>query len=626
MKTHLLFWLKQTALLFFFWLALFFIQRLIFVGVYHSLFSKVPFVDLLGVFFHGFRLDISTVGYLLSPLFLFTLCFSFLSKATLQKFVFTLLWVEVFIIILVHVGELGVYDEWRHKLSSRVFMHLSNTNEITRTSGYAALFFAVFTFLLELCAAILLFKRINKANPIPVNEISQIKRAGTLSAFSFVCLPLSVILMRGGLQQIPINIDAAYFSSHIVANDAAINSAYYFGNSYFLFKKSDLPNHVAQSLSPAEKNKANAFYAFYPSDVKLFENSINPNVVFIIFEGWSANAMGCLSSGKTATPFFDKMAETGVLFTDIYAANTTSEIGNAAILSGFTGLPETPLTLYPEKHRKINALSDVFSKRGYHTSYLFSGDLMYGNIKGFLTEHRFKRLQDEKDFDQKLPKGKLNFYDEALFDKFLGELKNNSKPFFSCVFTGSTHFPYDGPIRFKDFSGEDADYLNALRYADHCLASFFEKAAREPWYKNTVFVLVSDHGHNTPKASYPQDLKSYRIPLLMYSALIKPAFRGKKIYKPGSQADIATTLLDQLSWPTDSFPFSRNLLSNRTKGGAFLSTIRGYGIVDELGGFLYHFDQKKTTSNTYKSATEYNEGSSLAKACLFTLFQYFQAL
>jgi hypothetical protein len=67
-------------------------------------------------------------------------------------------------------------------------------------------------------------------------------------------------------------------------------------------------------------------------------------------------------------------------------------------------------------------------------------------------------------------------------------------------------------------------------------------------------------------------------------------------------------------------------LSNRTKGGAFLSTIRGYGIVDELGGFLYHFDQKKTTSNTYKSATEYNEGSSLAKACLFTLFQYFQAL
>ena len=87
--------------------------------------------------------------------------------------------------------------------------------------------------------------------------------------------------------------------------------------------------------------------------------------------------------------------------------------------------------MFPEKHRRIQTLSDLLKEKGYCTSYLFSGDLKYGNIKGFLTEHNFDRLLDENDFNPTLPKGKLNYYDEDLYDKFLGELGNKKEPFLS---------------------------------------------------------------------------------------------------------------------------------------------------------------------------------------------------
>ena len=626
MKNLLYYWVKQFGTIFFFWLILFFIQRLIFTAVYFKLFLAIPMSQIFGVFFYGLRLDMATIGYLMLPMFCLMLLFSYLSTSQIRSIVRGVFWAEVFIVTLIHVGELGIYNEWRHKLSSRVFMHLSNPSEISRTSGYAAFFLAILFFVIEFGCAILLIRGLEKRKQPVINEPKWPARTLWLSVSMLFLIPLSILFMRGGFQQIPINIDAAYFSNHIVANDAAVNSTYYFGNSYFLFKKSDLSKHVPKSISPMDSNRVKNYYAHYPADIKLFRNTENPNVVFIIFEGWSANSMGSLTPGKSATPFFDKMTEQGVLFNQIFAANTTSEIGNAAILCGFTGIPETPLTLFPEKHRKIKALSDVFYKRGYFNSYLFSGDLMYGNIKGFLTEHHFNRLQDEKDFDQKLPKGKLNFFDEDLYKKLLLDLKKEKRPFFSCVFTGSTHFPYDGPADFHDFKGEEADYLNSLRYADHCLAQFFSMAQKEPWYQNTIFILVSDHGHNTPLANYPQDLNSYRIPLLIYGDLIKPEFRGKKVAKVGSQADVATTLLDQLSLSTSAFPFSRNLLSSRTQDGAFLSTIRGFGFVEQFGGFLYNFDQKNTMSNTYKSTNTYESGKSLASACLYELFNCFQRL
>jgi hypothetical protein len=90
-----------------------------------------------------------------------------------------------------------------------------------------------------------------------------------------------------------------------------------------------------------------------------------------------------------------------------------------------------------------------------------------------------------------------------------------------------------------------------------------------------------------------------------------------------SQGDLAATLASQLALNTQDFPFSRNMLSEQTVEGAFISTIRGFGFVNSKGGHIYNLDAKEVVFDSYDSKTELNKNRRLSNACLFRLFSYF---
>ena len=614
--------------LFLCWILVFFAQRLIFLVYHSSRFVSVEGMDVLRALYVGLRLDFSTAGYLMILPVLVLLIRFFASDTIFLKTLKAVFFIELILLSIIHAAEISAYSEWGHKLSSRVFMHLLNPDEVMRTTGFSKGALSFFIILMESLGSIFLVNRLFRRIAVPNETLNTRSKIWTLvlNGFGIISgLAFSFLLMRGGIQQIPINIDAAYFSNQAILNDLSVNSAYYFGNSFFLFNKSDIESHVKQSLSPEENALANAYYRWHPSDIRLF-NVKKPNVIFIIFEGWSAHGVGAISGNKSATPFFDKLSKSGVLFTKLYAANTTSEIGNSAILSGFTGVPESPLPLYTEKHRNVSTLSDLLKAKGYSTSYLFSGDLKYGNIKGFLTEHSYDRLQDENDFDPSLPKGKLNYYDSDLYDKFLKEIRLNKPPFLACTFTGSTHFPYDCPMKKFPFHGEEAEYLNSMVYADDCLKRFFNKAKTQDWYKNTVFVLVSDHGHNSPGIASPYLTETFKIPCLIVGPALKEMHQGLVVDRVFSQGDLAATLANQLDLRPETFPFSRNMLSDKTVEGAFISTIRGFGFVNSKGGHIYNLDAKEVVFDSYENKTELNKNRRLSNACLSRLFSYFNRM
>lgn len=66
---------------------------------------------------------------------------------------------------------------------------------------------------------------------------------------------------------------------------------------------------------------------------------------------------------------------------------------------------------------------------GYHTSYMFGGQLSYGNIRSYMYYNKFDRILEDKDFDENLPRGKLGVADEYLFDRQLVELKKKKNLF-----------------------------------------------------------------------------------------------------------------------------------------------------------------------------------------------------
>ena len=603
-----------------FWILNFHFERLLFLVIHGSKFSKTDFTEIVGVFLQSFRLDLATASYLSIFPILIWLVWSYVRNKSLQLIFWTVMVIELIVISLIHSGEVNVYHEWNHKLTSRVFMHLSNPDEVFRTAegGNQILFFVLL--IAEVGFGILVL-RLLKITPI------DLQKKWIHLPLGLVYLICCVIFARGGVQQIPINVDSAYFSKKSIVNDLSVNSTYYFGNSYLLFKRNDLENHLPIIQPKVASSIADSLYTFNRSHTNYILEDSKPNVVFVILESWSASVVGCMSDTKGITPNFDRLASEGYLFQNIYATNTTSEIGNTSIFSGYPAIPEVAISLEPEKNRKLPSINQSLKKIGYSSHYLFSGDLKYGNIQGYLTQHQFDELADEENFPSELKKGKLNYFDEDLYALFLQKIKNTKAPFMHCAFTGSTHSPFDYPKRkgWKKWTGKESDYINSVYYADWAIGQFMEKAKKESWYKNTIFVFVSDHGHHSHTIASPNQSLFFRIPLLIFGEPLKKEFRGRQNNIIGSQSDIAATLLHQLRQTNINYKFSKDLLSPTVNSFAFHATIRGYGFVSEKGSCLYNLDSKRHLENFYYTSN-FKAEKRKSEALFVAYYNFFKLL
>jgi phosphoglycerol transferase MdoB-like AlkP superfamily enzyme len=249
--------------------------------------------------------------------------------------------------------------------------------------------------------------------------------------------------------------------------------------------------------------------------------------------------------------------------------------------------------------------------------------LQYGNIKAYLIHNKFNNIKEEADFINKYPKGKLGVHDEFMFNELLEQTNKNTEPFFSILFTLSSHSPYDQPseniIKWGD--SEDA-FLNSAYYTDKCIGNFFAKAKKEKWYRNTLFILVADHSHNTYR-HWAINQKEYRhIPMLFYGDVLKDEYKGEKYTKICSQTDLTTTLLKQLNLDASAFFWSKNLFNPTIKEFAYFELNEGFGWITPEGYLSYNHFNKMYFQNTYNDSIKkqkQNEGS----AYLQVLFQKF---
>ena len=199
-------------------------------------FESVSWTDWFLTFLHSLRLDIATGGFLsILPLIALVIGFVLSKKWTFSLFKIIVL-SEVVLVALIHAGEINAYPEWNHKLTSRVFMHLSNPDEVFRTADYSMTFWFIIYSVLEIVFGYRIFNLLFKPKTTENQKSILANLFGALGLF----VPLTIglfLLARGGWQQIPLNIDSAYFSNNHVANDLSVNSTYYFANSYMLYNK-----------------------------------------------------------------------------------------------------------------------------------------------------------------------------------------------------------------------------------------------------------------------------------------------------------------------------------------------------------------------------------------------------
>ena len=121
-----------------------------------------------------------------------------------------------------------------------------------------------------------------------------------------------------------------------------------------------------------------------------------------------------------------------------------------------------------------------------------------------------------------------------MFSQFKEELSDMNEPFLSALFTISSHSPYDFPGEHKLFFNSKEDkYVNSVAYTDRCLGEFMKSVKLEDWYENTLFIILADHSHNSPKGWKVAQKEKFKIPMLWFGDVLQQEYKGEKHDKMG---------------------------------------------------------------------------------------------
>lgn len=236
----------------------------------------------------------------------------------------------------------------------------------------------------------------------------------------------------------------------------------------------------------------------------------------------------------------------------------------------------------------------------------------------------FNHVYEQKSFPANLPAGRMGIHDSLMLEIWKDSLATMPQPFFSGLFTVSTHSPFDAPMPHTvDWGDMENSYLNTIVYADRQIGKFFEEVKRQPWYNNTIFVLVSDHSHNVPQ-NYRYDTREYyHIPLLITGGALKDEYRGKKNGRIGSQIDAVNTVLSQMQLDTKDFVWGKDLLNEGTPQFAFYTFNEGYGFIDTTGAVIWNKKYPHFSANVVADGTKKSEQQQKGEAMLQMLIDDF---
>jgi phosphoglycerol transferase MdoB-like AlkP superfamily enzyme len=553
----------------------FVIARAAFLLYHFHLTKTLTAGEIFKTFLYGLRMDASAAGYICFIPFLLFFVQSFAFRFPAKKIIRAYTYVLVIILSFLTIADLGLYTAWGYRMDATPLQYFKSPKEMGATISSAPVFSLLLIFVVLIAIYIFLYKKYFS----PFIDRPQKKFHIADSFFSLFLLAFLIVPIRGGIQKIPMNVSDAYFSEKIFADHAAINLPWNINHSLLNLHSHD--NTFYYFSNAKSKQLVESLYDTGSKRIPSILSVEKPNIIFIILESYTAKWVGCLGGVPGVTPNLDKIAEDGLLFTNIYAAGDRSEKGQMAILSGYPNQAITSIIKTPTKTRHLPSINQSLEKIGYRSSYTYGGELEFANIKSYLINIGIERLVDKYDFPVSERTTSWGVHDQYVFNRFYDDIHKEKQPFFAAMFTLSSHEPYDVPMK-PHFSGKDETTLfkNSVYYTDSIIGHFISRLKQDALWKNTLIVFVADHGHPIPGYD-PNDRPSkFRIPLIFSGGALSMKGRIDNI---GSQTDIVTTVLDQLHLPTKDFQWGKDLLDSSAKQFAFYSFNDGFGFVTPKG-------------------------------------------
>jgi phosphoglycerol transferase MdoB-like AlkP superfamily enzyme len=610
-----------------FWLIYFLLCRLAFVGYHFSKLSGFSPLTVAGIFGFGAYADLSTACYVTVIPYLVWFANSIFPFRGARRFISAYSCFLIALTSLISIADLQVYREWGTKLNAQAVAYLRYPQEaFASVSSSPILLLVPFACLLT-AAGVFLYRAICRDLPLA-------QRGGSFAPARFPLFLLFAGLIflgiRGSVGVASMNPSFVYFSSEQFANHAALNTSWNlaYDIKYFLRHKN---NDFVYMADDAMQRRVDRMYGKGEhNDTEQILTTDRPNIVVFLLESFTADVIGALGAEKGIAPYFDELAGDGMLFTDFYANGYRSSFGFPAVYAGYPSTPEGSILNHPLKVDRLPSLGGSLKQAGYATQFHYGGDDRFDDMISLIRHSGFDKVVDRASFSAREMNSKWGAQDGVLFDRVIDDLKGVRPPFFSAMFTLSSHEPFEVPME-PVYKGHDDSSLfkNSIHYSDLSLRHFFERARKEPWYANTLFVFVADHGSTLP-LHRPNDFmpERYRIPLLLYGEVLKKEYRGVRNPTIASQSDIAATLLAQLGLPYQEFRWSNNIFNKNRKSYAYYNFHNGFALRTPEQTTVYDNVAKKVIlrGSNERSDAQNEESLKDTKAYMQYLYKRYQAL
>ena len=555
------------------------LQKPVFLLYHWTQSAETSFGECLQVIWHGLSMDFSIAGYFtIIPLLLLLVSVFFSGKpfGTILKVYFLIISILISIIF---IPDLELYTYWGFRVDATIFAYITQPGEVMASVSIwriilLTLFASGWTFIQ--------YYLLNRCVALPMQKMKISRQRITEPLISLLLGGVIFVLMRGGIGASTMNVGRVYFSDNMYLNHATVNPV------FSLFSSLNLESGFDQQYRFMETQEAEEIFSSHwtlPTTIDLdtmptLLNTPRPNIVYILLESFDREVIESLGGEKGVTPNLDTLISEGILFSSIYANSFRTDRGIVSALSGYPAQPTMSIIKYPNKTQHLHSLMTALKTEGYHSSFLYGGDVNFANIRSYLLSQQVKDITGDKDFPVQHLMNKWGAPDHITFPRFLQQIKEEKqKPYIKTFLTLSSHEPFDVP-----FHHFEHPYINSVAYTDSCLGDFIREFKKMPEWDNTLLILIPDHGIRYPESVNYASPERHDIFMIWAGGAVKAP---QEITQVCSQMDNVATLLTQMQISTADFRFSRNVLHPAYQQLAFYAFPNGFGVVGTEGAVVF---------------------------------------
>ena len=327
------------------------------------------------------------------------------------------------------------------------------------------------------------------------------------------------------------------------------------------------------------------------------------NVVLFIMESFSAEHSALLrpdlyedSEQKGYTPFFDSLMRQSYTFYNMYANGKRSIQALPAVWSSIPSF-KSPFVLMPQALAETRSLPAILKDKGYETMFFCGSDHGSMGFGAYARQAGIDKLYSRQDYEKVHGSGDFDGYWGIWDEKFLnymGEVLSEQKePFFSTMFTLTSHHPFVIPEEYEGVypKGHTPNH-QCVGYVDDAFRKFFAKHENDEWFRNTVFVFVADHVSSEKMTEvFRRSPGDYHIFGFMYAPDSALFGEHRQVV---SQIDIMPTLLGLMGNAEPYFAFGRDIF-NEHADVPFSVNYDNNAFQAITNEHLIRFDEKNTT-------------------------------